>query len=88
MRNQCSYILCARNGSNGVDLYIQVGSRGEVHYLTTRRRNNDLYNRLKDGVSLEALKRFKPRRNPLEQKYYRSLQHLAKVADSFIRYEL
>jgi len=87
MSNQGSYTLCARNGTNGVDLYIQVGSRGESHYLTSR-RNKNLYDRLKNGVSLEALKRFKPRRNLAEQKYYRTAQHLIKVADSFIKHEL
>ena len=86
MKNQNLYTLRARNGEHGIDLYIELG--GSKHYVTTRRSNGLLYQKLKDGVTIGELRRFKPRQSRAEQKYFRTTQHLLKVVDDYLKYEI
>jgi len=78
--------LSVKNGSNGLDLYMTVD--GTAHYVTTRRRSGYMWQQLKDGITLGELRRVKPKKNKLSQKYFNSVNHLIKVADDFIKYEL
>ena len=74
-------------GKCGLDVFLDTGN--ESHYITTRRSNYLLWERLKNGVSLNDLKREKPRSSSRgEQKFYESTRYLLRVIDGFIKYEL
>lgn len=76
----------AKNGDNGLDIFLNIS--GIDHYLTTRRRNGILWDKLHDGITLGELKRIKPQKNPFEQKYYHAVCYLLKIADDYIQHEL
>ena len=76
----------AKNSEQGLNVYISIGNK--EHYITTRRKNSLIWNKLKDGINIDDLKRFKPGRNKAEQKFFRSAQHITKVVETFIKYDL
>ena len=85
MKNTNTKIF-AQNGSKGLDIYLIYN--GEEYYLVTRRYNHRIYMRLQNGITLDELKSFKPKRNKAEQKEYKSINHMIKVTNDFIKYEL
>ena len=80
------YRIHVEKGRNGLDVYINTGN--EDYYLTTRRYNGLILERLRVGVSIGELKRLKPRKSRLEQKYYNYTRHLLCVVNDFIKYDL
>ena len=78
--------LYAQSGNRGLDIYLVIN--GTEHYLTTRRPNNQIWSKLKDGTTLEELRRYKPKKSKAEQKYYHSINHMLKITDDYIKYEL
>jgi hypothetical protein len=63
--------LRAKNGYYGLDVYLLDGS-GNQRHITTRRPNGMLWSKLKDGVTLHELRRYKPRHTRFDQQYYHS----------------
>jgi len=80
------YRIHVVNGRSGLDVYISTGN--EDHYVTTRRHNGLIWERLRVGVSIGELIRLKPRKSRLEQKYYNCTRHLLRVVDDFIKHDL
>ena len=78
--------MYVQNGRKGLDLYLDVN--GEDHYLVTRRPNSYIWQMLKDGATLEELRRIKPTKNKAGQRYYHSVSYMLKIADEFIKHEL
>jgi len=79
--------IFARNGNNGVDLYLDIS--GVTHYLVTQRSKGLLYLWLKDkGITLGELNRIKPSRDIKEQKIFHYARHLKKVVSEYVQYEL
>jgi hypothetical protein len=78
--------IYAQNGKKGLDIYLDIS--GTDYYLTTCRPNSYVWKNLKDGAALGELRRVKPSKSKLEQKYYHYVSHMLKIADDFIKYEL
>ena len=85
MKNSRARIY-AQNGTKGLDIYLDIS--GKDYYLTTRRQNGNIWQKLKDGQTLGELRRVKPQKSRAEQKYYHYVSHMLKIADDFIQYEL
>ena len=85
MKNQNQLRLCAKNGANGLDVYLLIS--GQAHYVTTKRPHGMLWTRLKDGATIGELKRMRSNGSRKSDHYHRSLQHLLKVVDEYIEYE-
>jgi len=80
------YTIRVYNGEHGMDLYIEVG--GKENYIATRRPNGLLYSRLKDGITIGELRRYKPRQGRFDKKFYKSKSHLLKLVDDYLEYDL
>ena len=79
--------LYARNGTSGLNIYL--GNAGTpAQFLITRRPNGLLYQLLCDGMRVDDLRRMKPSRNPSRQKTYHYAQHLLKLVDTYLKYEV
>lgn len=85
MRNPKTRII-ARNSSHGLGIYLDIS--GRKHYLATRRPNGLLYLWLKDGRTISELYRCKPANSRSEQKIYHYAQHLLKLVEEYIKYDL
>ena len=90
MKKTKNYTVHVENGKNGLDLYLAKGN--EKHYVTTRRANGLLWLGLKNGVSVEELRKFKPKKTDRqrrgEQRYYERTRYLLRLIDDFIECEL
>ena len=91
MKNTKKYTVHVENGKNGLDLYLARGN--EKHYVTTRRANGLLWLGLKNGVSVEELRKFKPKKTDnlgrrSEQRYYKQTRYILRLLDDFIDCEL
>ena len=91
MKRQNRITLYAKNaeGQNGFHLYLDFS--GQREYLMTHRDNPAIYQLLKDGLAVSALRRLGPA--ALHAKSYRrkhwnktqnSLNHILLVADDYI----
>ena len=86
VKHQNQYTLRAENSQYGLDIYLRVG--GREYYIGTRRSNGLLWLKLKDGITLGELRRFKPKDTRTEQKCNHYFRYLLKIADAFIKNEL
>jgi hypothetical protein len=84
MKFQNQFIIQAKNGKKGLDVYLRAN--GDEHYLYTHRPNHLLLKKLKDGVTIGEIKRIKPARD--EQMYYHFTRYILKVVDEYIQYDL
>jgi len=75
-----------KNCEQGLNIYICIG--GIEHYVTTHRKSGLIWNKLKDGITLGELKRIKPKYPRAEQKFFHSAQHIIRVVDDFLKYDL
>ena len=81
-----------RNGSEGLNIYLDFSGRRE--YLMTHRRSGLLYGLLKDGTSLEEMRRWKPAdivaragnnpRSSLNRKLVNMVDHLMLVIEDYM----
>ena len=91
MKRQNRITLYAKNaeGRDGFHLYLDFS--GQREYLMTHRGNTAIYQLLKDGLSLAALRRMTPAelhaksfRRKHWNKTQNSLNHILLVADDYI----
>jgi hypothetical protein len=78
--------LFVKNGNRGLDIFLDVS--GTSHYLTTHSRCGLLYRWLRNGKTLGELSRIKPSDSRSRQKILHYAQHLVKVAEDYIKYDL
>jgi hypothetical protein len=83
MKNQNYYTLRAENGENGLNIYLDTGKT--MHFITSCRLNDLVYNKLRSGTTLGELKRAKSYNTRIGQKYYNSARYILKLADNFIK---
>ena len=86
MKHQNQFTLHAKNGMHGLEIYLIAF--GREYYITTHRSNGLLWQKLKGGVALGALRRVKPWYTHTGQKYYHYSRYLLKIVDEYIRQEL
>ena len=65
-----------------------VDCHGISQFVQVRRRNALLYKMLKNGLTLNQLRVYKPNRSKHAQKTYNTIKHLVKVVEEYIRFEL
>ena len=85
MKNQNQFKLYAKNGEHGLDVYLSIG--GQAFYITTKRPQGMLWLKLRGGATLGELRRTKSNGSRKSDHYHRSLRHLLKVVDEYIKYE-
>ena len=78
--------LYAKNGKYGLEIYIDIS--GTAHHLSTRRPSGLLYLWLKDGKSLDEIRRTKPRYTRAKQKRHHYAQYLLKLVAEYVEHEL
>ena len=83
---QSQAIIYVQDGKNGLDIFLNVN--GTDHYLVTRKPNKNIWHKLRNGSSLDELRRIKPKKSKADQKYYHSINYMLKIADSYIKHEL
>ena len=82
--------IFAENSGNGFNIYIEFS--GQREYLMFHRHNALLYDILKDGITVNDIRRWKPsmfcrkklRRKSVSEKLYNMLKHLLLVIDDYL----
>ena len=78
--------IYAQNGKSGIDIYLDISGRD--YYLTTHKPSGNIWTMLKNRPTLGELRRVKPGKGRAYQKYYHYVNHMLKITDDFIKYEL
>jgi len=86
MKNQNLFTVQVKNGTHGLDIYLDIS--GRLHYVTSRRASGLLWVKLKGGVTLGELRRFKPQNTRFEQMYYHTSRYLLKILEEYLRYDM
>ena len=84
--NHMSLVARGR-GYSGMDIFL-IDAEGEEHYLMPYRYNMPLYYHLQKEVRISDLRNIKPDRSHYTQKLLHSLNHVIKVAHSYVKYEM
>jgi hypothetical protein len=80
-------IIAEGRGSKGMDIFLRGGG-GETYYLMPHRYSDSLFFLLKQEISVRALRNLKPRRSYYAQSLLHSVNHILKVVDYYVKYEL
>jgi len=79
--------IIATKKERNLSFYFVLNS-GDRHYLMSHSDNQLIWNFYKNGMTIGDMSRLKPQRTPAIQKLIHFNDHLLKVINSFIRYEL
>lgn len=79
-------VLYAKPHEGGMAIYVMA--EGEAHFVMTHRKNNQLFFFLKDGRRLDEVKGYRPSRRMNEQAMSHSLEHIVRVVDYVLEYEV
>ena len=87
LNNTQNVRIFATKKEKNISFYFELNS-GECYYLMSHSDSPILWSYYKDGTTIREITRMKPQRTPSTQKLIHFNDHLLKVVDSFIRYEL
>ena len=79
--------IVATRKADRLSFYLEVGG-GNRHFLMCHSGNPVLWKYFKEGVDLIDIAQIKPKRSYRTQQLIHFSNHLLKVTDSFVKYEL